>query len=357
MLCRAKHKFPMLELKFDIHGVPTYACPASIGWNTMASRDILNINTRQSQGFPQFTKTFLDFLSQPTELRPTVRCLSLTDAKILVAAARDANPSPDFQRVSASDLIELLEKSGILQPLKLVDTPRSAFGVYAVGPQGVDKLDPIELLEAAVPVGVVCYFTALQYYGFTTQSAIHHHIAQIIHRETQPAKPRPSRSSAVSTTKASRNILGTQLFKFGGTPFYKTVRSAHTIAGIQFRQLNDRTIARITTREQTLLDTLHRPLSCGGASVVWEAWQHGMQDIDEARLLAHLQQIGDRKLWRRVSYMLQAAQHTPGKELSKWRDNFRNEIKNSPEIPTIPLMPGLPSLSVDSVWRLELPNS
>jgi predicted transcriptional regulator of viral defense system len=33
-------------------------------------------------------------------------------------------------------------------------------------------------------------------------------------------------------------------------------------------------MVRITTLEQTLLDTLHRPLSCGGPPIVIEAWEH-----------------------------------------------------------------------------------
>ena len=52
---------------------------------------------------------------------------------------------------------------------------------------------------------------------------------------------------------------------------YTTRREAHRVVGVQTRYVNEKSRYRVTTLEQTLVDTLHRPHSCGGPAVVFEA--------------------------------------------------------------------------------------
>ncbi|MFT3882954.1 MAG: hypothetical protein QM703_25270 [Gemmatales bacterium] len=72
------------------------------------------------------------------------------------------------------------------------------------------------------------------------------------------------------------NLLGEWLFTYKGLRYYKTTKENRLVPGIQTRFLNPTSIVRITSLEQTLLDTLHRPLSCGGPAVVMEAWEQGI---------------------------------------------------------------------------------
>jgi hypothetical protein len=44
------------------------------------------------------------------------------------------------------------------------------------------------------------------------------------------------------------------------------------------RVVSPRTWLRITTLEQTLLDTLLQPLRCVGEAVVLEAWENGVSE-------------------------------------------------------------------------------
>ena len=87
--------------------------------------------------------------------------------------------------------------------------------------------------------------------------------------------------------------------------------------GIERRFLNSQTLFRITALEQTLLDTLHRPPSCGGSSVVLEAWDTARGDMDEERLAAYLAKIGDEPMTRRVGDMLEQLGHHPGADLGQ----------------------------------------
>ncbi len=67
--------------------------------------------------------------------------------------------------------------------------------------------------------------------------------------------------------------LGTLLFIYQGTTYYTTKRSSRLAPGVQLRDFGPRTQLRITTCEQTLLDALEKPIHCGGAEVVFEAWR------------------------------------------------------------------------------------
>ena len=46
------------------------------------------------------------------------------------------------------------------------------------------------------------------------------------------------------------------------------------------RAYGPRAQIRITTLEQTLLDSLYKPFLCGGPEVVFEAWQDAVDRLD-----------------------------------------------------------------------------
>ncbi len=305
----------------------------------------------------ELTASFLRLVGEPVESRPTVRCLSHADALALIVDARSVVDDPELRGYSAESLVETLVTSGILHPLELESANRP-ISIYLVGPQTRGSVDPIEILEAMQPAGVICYFTAMQFYGLTTQIASHHHIARLVRRSFSKSVERqaPRRTSAVEgTSPRQRDPLGTLLFTYQSQPYYRTDRGAHTIAGIQLRNLNDKTIARITTREQTLLDTLHRPLSCGGPSVVWEAWSRGVSELDASILADHLRTLQDSRLLRRVGYMLQSQDYSAPKVLGEILDDARQQAQKLDDEESIPLLPGIPGTQLDSHWRLRLP--
>jgi predicted transcriptional regulator of viral defense system len=229
--------------------------------------------------------------------------------------------------------------------------------MYTVGLQPFDTIDPLELLQAAEPAGLVCYFTALAFHGLTTQSPTHHHIARLVDRPRQPPSTAPRVPVGDTGPKRSRDALGKLRFTFQSVPYYETSRALHTVAGIQLRHLNDRSMVRITTREQALLDTLHRPVSCGGLSVVWEAWETGLSGIDEARLHEHLVALAEPRHLRRVGYLLEAFRYTPAAPLQSLLERVRADLAADPAAQVVPLFPGLPAVTTSTDWRLEVPTA
>jgi hypothetical protein len=307
----------------------------------------------------ELTRFFLRSLSEPSMVRPTVRCISRRDALALLVRARNEIAEPELRAQSGEALLELLEKSHVVQPVP-TDAPGDARpAVYLIGPQPLASIDPLELLAAAEPSGVVCYFTALAYYGLTTQTPTHHHIARL--GVGPPPAPSLGRSvpAIARRSAAPRNRFGTLLFQYQSVPYYRTSRGAHTIVGIQYRQINDRSIARITTREQTLLDTLHRPISCGGPSIVWEAWRTGLASLDEARMCSYLATLAgstaDSTFARRVGYVLWTLNYDPGAELGALLEETLRRLQSNADTPVIALFPGLRTVSVDSTWRVQVP--
>jgi hypothetical protein len=254
--------------------------------------------------------------------------------------------------------------------------------LYAVG-LGVnpETLDPIELLQAHVPGGVVCYFTALIVHGLTTQFASHHHIARLKRggvaasnagaggderRRAENAEVRPFTEGAGPDVggQGGRDAgpvppIGTREFVRQGLAYYTTHRDANRIVGIQRRYLNPYTRFRVTTLEQTLLDTLHRPHSCGGAPVVYEAWATGAERLNPQRLATLLDRIGDARLTRRTGYMLdQYPISAPSPELSHVLARARQQSAPTghwSEEAVVPLLPGVPPTEVNTRWGVAVP--
>ena len=294
-------------------------------------------------------------LAAPTSDRPTVRCIGRADALALIRDARDVLDDPEIRHEPAESLLEALVTSGLLVKLELEGGVRPAT-LFAIGPQAPATLAPIELLEAAHPNGVICYFTALEFYGLTTQMASFHHIARLVPRPRQSGRTAIDRSPPTEAPALRRrHALGTLLFSYRDQPYFRTDRSAHTVPGIQLRQLNDKTLARITTREQTLLDTLQHPARCGGSSIVWEAWKRGVENVDPNRLFDHLRDIDDLRLMRRVGHVLQQLGHDPSDPLAALLATARRRVAARTDDDVIPLFLGIPGTQLDSIWNVQFP--
>jgi hypothetical protein len=198
---------------------------------------------------------------------------------------------------------------------------------------------------------VICYFTALGYHELTTQDAPHHHVAvlKIPSRKTQPETVTPP----ATDEKTSRNLkLGTLLFRYQTVPYYVTYRDPALMPGIQAVRLSPSCLARMTTLEQTLLDTLHRPWNCGGPTVVFEAWERGLPLLDDARLAHCLKKIGRTDFTRRTGYMLEQFGHDASDSaLRDLLSDAQDKVKAG-TVPTIPLFPDVPSTLHSETWGI-----
>jgi hypothetical protein len=237
------------------------------------------------------------------------------------------------------------------------------FYLVEIGAEANARPDPPELLMAAKPAGVVCYFSALAFYSLTTQPPSHHHVAEL-------TQPRPAHGRRDSRTEAddrpteasrpgrrARQALGKLLFRYQGVPFYFTRRSARLVPGVQSRDYGPRVRIRITTLEQTLLDTLFRPLHCGGPEVVFEAWEEGMASrrLDEERLVEHLRAMAFPATARRLAVLLKLRGHTLGTQLRRLLDEHREAIDRHSPFAPIPLRPGLDYQALDEEWLVRTP--
>jgi predicted transcriptional regulator of viral defense system len=206
-----------------------------------------------------------------------------------------------------------------------------------------------------LPAGIICYFSALTYYELTTQIAAHHHIARL-------NPPRPKKEPTELTdpknegTTVKRNQLGTEIFRFAEVSYYETRRDASLVPGIQMRVTSPKTWLRITTLEQTLLDTLLQPVRCGGEAIILEAWENGLEEMDADRMAEHLSKIQRQDLERRVAVVLDIiGTKVAATSLGRRLQGLRERLAASPEIPEIPLLPGFQFANFSEAWKVRTP--
>ncbi len=246
--------------------------------------------------------------------------------------------------------VQWLQEIGILSPIVVEGRAeklmrRTTFYRLDVLSKTPTKPSPLELLQAFNADGIICYFTSLAFHGLTTQVAPHHHIAIPVEAETAtPILPEydttPEPYFKVNRTRVV-DPLGTRIFTYASTPYYKTSRQSRLIPGVQMRFLGETSVVRITTIEQSLLDTLHRPISCGGQAVVMEAWEHGLARINEEKLAKNIQKMDYLPIAQRVGYMLDQFKHVPGAELKRTLADTLSKL--DPTNPTMyqQLFPGM----------------
>ncbi len=312
-----------------------------------------------------YRESFLARLSQslaaPTLEWPTVRCWTGPALDRIFKQVRDELAAERLTSdLSHRSLLEWVCRLRLASPL-----PVEGESIYLVeiGASAEAEVDPLELLMASKPSGVVCYFSAVGFHALTTQLVEHHHIAELQPPSAVPESESPEKNGAErperQPTAGSRKPrgLGRLLFRFQGVPFYSTRRSGRLVPGVQTRGHGPRAQVRITTLEQTLLDTLSKPFQCGGPEVVFEAWQEGVASrrIDEERLVEYLRAMNYPATARRLGVMLGLVGGAPGTELRQFLEACQAVIDRQGPYARISLLPGVDYQNLNETWLVNTP--
>jgi predicted transcriptional regulator of viral defense system len=228
---------------------------------------------------------------------------------------------------------------------------RTRFYSFDIAKTPSSHASPLELLQAYSSEGVVCYFTAIAFHSLSTQPPVHHHIAIPTEACARSTIPR----AAKRLPAASRNPLGTRLFSYDGMPFYKTSREKRLLPGVQSRYIGPAAVIRIANLEQTLLDALHRPLACGGPSVVFEAWERGLERMNEDRLADYLTSMNHRPIAQRLGYMLDDLEYRPGSNLRNVLDRYLSQLDPADSSLYQQLFPGVEYGNLKHPWLVYGP--
>jgi hypothetical protein len=307
-----------------------------------------------------FLRTLGDRVSVASEKNLTARCWKLSTLRREIRAITKSNH--EVLRTTfppAHVVIEQLKRMGWIHSIK-VQSPSDAelndFLLLDMEAGKGEPIYPLELLQAYLPDGVVCYFSAINYYELTTQVVAHHHVARL-----NPPRAKKSLATVDATEPepageaVKRNPLGTEIFHFEDVGYYLNKRDASLVPGIQFRVVSPRCWLRITTLEQTLLDALMQPVRCGGEAVALEAWETGVKQIDADRMAEHLAKIQRDDLDRRVGAVLEMfgadfAASTLGHRLNEVRDRLMTQ-----DVPEIPLLAGFEFPEQNKTWKVRTP--
>lgn len=306
-----------------------------------------------------FFKALIQKVTEPTTKWPTVRCWSKSN---LIATLVEIRHEEEDRLLTTfppgKDILEHLQNTGLVSHIAVeVDASSPSADFYMLDFEGAspNEVDPLELLQAFKPDGIICYFSALSYYGLTTQITSQHHIA-VLTKPSIPAQRNEreyAEASAPGTGK--RNPLGQKAFMFQGVPFFFTRRTPTRLVGIQTRDQSPRTRLRITTLEQTLLDTLHRPFPCGGLAVIMEAWEKGTRNMDEERLAEHLHTMSHTDTYRRVGAMLELVGRTAHSPLKEQLAEIKRALPRPTPENRISLLPGIDFPNTNETWQVGIP--
>ena len=300
-------------------------------------------------------------LASPATAWPTVRCWTKPALDRVFRQVRDELLAEGLKSpLPHSALLEWLCHLRLAAPLPVEG--ESVF-LLEIGASADAEADSLELLMAGRPAGVVCYFSAVAFHALTTQIVAHHHVAEV-----RPPVPRleaepeaeieagPSEASAESGAGKPRGF-GKALFHYQGVPFYATRRSARLVPGVQTRGYGPRARIRITTLEQTLLDTLYKPFHCGGPEVVFEAWHEAVASrrIDEERVVDYMRSMQYPATARRLGVMLEIVGGAPGAELRRLLQESREAIDRLGVHARISLLPGVEYQNLNEPWLVNAP--
>lgn len=307
-----------------------------------------------------FLRALSERLSVASEKLPTVRCWKPSVLTAEIKAIIKANQSELRSTFPpAYKVIDHLKRMGGVQPVE-AQSPEGKghieFLLVDAASREGQPISALEVLQAWLPVGVICYFSALTHFELTTQTAAYHHIARLNH-----PRPRKEPVSAGDPERAGeaveRSPLGTEIFRFAQVTCYETRRDASLVPGIQMRVVSPRTWLRITTLEQTLLDTLMQPLRCGGEAVILEAWENGLKAMDADRLSEYLVRIQRDDLDRRVGAILDVigadvATSSLGHRLAALKARLAAATTEKPDIP---LLWGFHFPDRSEAWKVRIP--
>ncbi len=286
---------------------------------------------------------------------PTVRCWTRHNLEKVIMSVIKAHKTDLVISTfyTATEVIHRLQEIGWLSAIG-VDSPPELFLLDMEAREG-DVIDPLEVLQGYKPQGVLCYFGVLGHLGLTTQVAPFFHVAYIDKSPLPTMRPIPKVSVKGDRALPNRNPLGQEVFQFEGAPCYLTKRNIALTPGIQTRIIGPRTMLRMTTMEQALLDVLGYPLHCGGESVVFEAWERGAAQWNPDRLADYLMKINRTEIDRRVGAMMDVLQiKIDSKKLQVRLDDVRTQLRKSRD-EEVPLLPGFTYPNVNSNWKVCVP--
>ncbi len=303
-------------------------------------------------------------LIQPTAEHPASKVWRRVDLIRIISQVREENIGELRTTFpSAQDVVERMEKIAWLTPLELVSSsdrkiaPKMYLLDMEATPEGMP--DPLELLQGFQPNGVLSYFSILGFYELTTQVPSYAHIGILQSTSSKKASHPPTKKKATkssSPTSRQRNLLGSLAFSYQGIACYTTRRDRTLVPGIQTREMGPHTRLRMTTLEQTLLDTLLHPLRCGGESVVFEAWQNALDRLNPDRLERHLEKIGREDFERRTGAMIDLMKFKlPNGRLKRRLESRRKTISKNDAADSLPLLNGFRYDRTLSDWRVSIP--
>ncbi len=304
-----------------------------------------------------YREAFLARLNQQIAVRsqqyPTTRCWSGQALLVTLGLVQQAMAAEGFGPAQSNrSLLKWLCDIGLASPIA---TDRGAFYLLESRLGDDAEIDPFELLMAAKPAGVICYFSAVAFHELTTQVVAHHHVAELSPKVTVQAAPR--HESPPSTKKRKTLSFGTLQFHYHGVPYYATRRSMRLVPGVATVARGPHERIRITTLEQTLLDSLFKPFHCGGPEVVFEAWREGLDShrIDEDRLVSYLQAMDYPATARRLGALMEAFGVAPGAELRRHLETCRENIDRQNPHACISLLPGVQYTALNEAWLVKVP--
>ena len=306
----------------------------------------------------RFLRLLRDQVLEPTDDFPTVRCWTRTNLEHLIMQVIKSDPDQLVPSTfyGAGEVIQGLIEMGWLKPIPIESEKEPASAMYFLemeAKEGEMMIDPLEVLQGFLPNGVLCYFGVLSYLELTTQVPPFFHVAKIDQASVPPEWKEPS-STQVVEGRRLRNPMGTELFRFEGAMCYQTRRYRGLVPGVQERMSGKRTKLRMTTLEQTLLDSLIYPTQCGGQSVVFEAWERGMDLWNPDRMADYLVQIGKPTFDRRVGAMLEVLGiKLSSTKLEKRLENVGREVNGPSE--AIALLNGMDYPRLIDSWNVMIP--
>jgi len=296
-----------------------------------------------------FLPLLAEKVSKPDAHHPTVRVWRDTELTGIIAAiAKEHRAVLKSTFPPAKAVVQQLERLGWLKRLPVHDEIKGR--VFFLMEQEAAKdvaIDPLEVLQAALPSGIISYFAAVSFHELTTQTPTFFHVGRLAKGMQPEFTPNP--------TPTDRNPLGTKLFDYDGAPFYESKRFEGLTVGVQLRAMGPRTLYRITTVEQTLLDTILQPRRCGGEAVVLEAWSNALGRADFEKMAELLVKIGRDSLVRRVGAMLeiQGIELRDCESMQSLLGSLKQTIHVDAEV--IPLLPGFDYTQPNENWKVLVP--
>ncbi len=312
-----------------------------------------------SHNWESFLNSLSSIISKATPDYPSTRCWSRKSLATIVQKIKRERKLPSTFP-NTPEILTHLKNIGWaykldVDPLSNKTPPSKDFYLLDITAAHEIKIDPLELMQAYKPKGIICYMSALTYHSLTSQLPTQHHIAVLVKPTKTYESPKTIRKENKKTFTDKKSSLGDLVFNFQNQPCYLTRRSQSRLVGYQTRITGPRTRLRLTTIEQCLLDTLHKPICCGGVPVVLEAWQEGLPRIDEELLTSYLLQINYPLYFRRLGALFELLDYTPGGDLEKTIALGLESFDQNDPNASIALLPGFNFPTLNKKWQVLTP--